>query len=108
MSNRRDKLNDRENLITIIQACEKIITYTDEMGWDDFSQSGCIIDACAMNCPVIGERAAKSSIKFKEEYGGLPWIELENFRHRAAHTYGTDTSISGSYGPLLSPTFLRP
>lgn len=91
MSNQRDKLNDRENLITIIQACEKIISYTEEIEWDDFSQRGYIVDACAMNCLVIGERAAKLSHEFKEEYNGLPWIELENFRHRAAHTYGTDT-----------------
>lgn len=40
---------------------------------------------------VMGERANKLSHEFKERYPGVPWIELENFRHRIAHTYGTLT-----------------
>ncbi len=91
MSDQRDKLNDRENILTIIQSCNKITSYTEGMGWEDFILDGCIVDACAMNCIVIGERASKLSYEFKQYYNGLPWKELENFRHRAAHIYGTDT-----------------
>lgn len=91
MSNQRDKLNDRDNILTIIQSCDKILSYTEGMEWDDFIQKSYIVDACAMNCLVIGERAAKLSYEFRQYYDGLPWIELENFRHRTAHIYGTDT-----------------
>lgn len=90
MSDQRDKLNDRENITTIIQACTRILSYTDGMGQGDFILNNCIVDACAMNCLVIGERASKLSYEFKQHYNGLPWIELENFRHKAAHIYGTD------------------
>lgn len=91
MSNQRDKLNDRENIATIIQSCEKILSYTNGMDWDDFILSSCTVDACAMNCLVIGERAVKLSYEFKQQYDGLPWVELENFRHKTAHIYGTDS-----------------
>ncbi len=87
----RDKLNDRENILTIIQSCERILSYTEGMDGEDFIQKNYIVDACAMNCLVIGERASKLSYEFKKHYDGLPWIELENFRHRTAHIYGTDS-----------------
>ena len=60
------------------------------MSWDDFIQKSYIVEACALNCMVMGERAHKLSYEFKHTYDGVPWIELENFRHRIAHTYGTD------------------
>ena len=65
MSNQRDKLNDRDNILTIIQSCDKILSYTEGMEWDDFIQKSYIVDACAMNCLVIGERAAKLSYEFR-------------------------------------------
>lgn len=91
MSNQRDKLNDLENVTTIVQACTRILSYTDGMDWDDFVLNNCIVDACAMNCLVIGERASKLSYEFKQHYNGLPWIELEDFSHRVANTYDTDS-----------------
>lgn len=54
VSNQRDKLNDRENILTIIQSCEKILSYTEGMDWEDFIHKSYIVDACAMNCLVIG------------------------------------------------------
>ena len=68
----RDKLNDRENILTIIQSCERILSYTEGMDGEDFIQKNYIVDACAMNCLVIGERASKLSYEFKKHYDGLP------------------------------------
>ena len=91
MSNQRDSQNDRENIITIINSCEKILSYTDGMDWDNFIEDSCVVEACALNCVVLGERAHKLTREFKQRYPGVPWIEMENFRHRIAHTYGTLT-----------------
>ena len=46
MSDQRDKLTDRDNLVTIIESCEKIVAYTDGMSWDDFIQKSYIVEAC--------------------------------------------------------------
>lgn len=91
MGDQRDTLTDHDNVLTIIESCEKIISYTDGMSWDDFIEKSYIVEACALNCMVMGERANKLSHEFKERYPGVPWVELENFRHRIAHTYGTLT-----------------
>ena len=44
MSNQRDKLNDRDNILTIIQSCDKILSYTEGMEWDDFIEKSYIVD----------------------------------------------------------------
>ena len=77
--------------LTIINSCEKILFYIDRMDWDDFVDDSRTVEACALNCMVLGERVNKLTREFKQRYPELPWMEIENFRHRIAHTYGTLT-----------------
>ena len=89
MGDQRDTLNDHENIVAIIESCERIIDYSAGMSKDEFMINGPIHDACAMNCIVIGERANKLSYEIKERYKGLDWSVIIRFRGRIAHTYGT-------------------
>lgn len=89
MGKYHDDLSDRENLVTIIQACDTIRDYIRDMDEDDFRTDQKTRDACLAQWIVIGERVAKLSDKIKEKNSDVPWKLIVGFKNRGSHSYGT-------------------
>jgi uncharacterized protein with HEPN domain len=53
------KRGDREFILDMILATEKILKYTKNISYDDFSKNDMIVDAVVRNIEIIGE-ATKS------------------------------------------------
>jgi len=79
---------DRLNLLSIIEAIEKIESYTLKINdADDFVNDKKSFDACLMNFIIIGEMVARLSDKFMEKYDDIQWNKIKALRNIAAHDY---------------------
>lgn len=66
------KRGDREFLMDIIIACEKILRYTGDMSYEDFRNNEMVIDAVVRNIEILGEASKNISEELKRKY---PQIE---------------------------------
>lgn len=78
----------------IIEAGNKIISYTAELSFDDFVGDDKTIDAVIRNFEIIGEAANRLPIDFKILHPEIEWHRIIGFRNRIVHDYfGIDHSI---------------
>ena len=78
----------------ILDAIDKIETYTSSVDFEMFSKNPMMIDAVLMNIAVIGEAAKKVPDEIKESYPEIPWKEISGMRDRIIHDYfGIDIEI---------------
>ncbi len=78
----------------IIESANKIIAYTDNMSFDEFTNDSKTIDAVIRNFEVIGEAANRLPDEYKEENKFIDWHKIRGFRNRIVHDYmGIDYSI---------------
>lgn len=78
----------------IIESANKIIAYTDNMSFDEFTNDNKTIDAVIRNFEVIGEAANRLPDEYKEENKFIDWHKIRGFRNRIVHDYmGIDYSI---------------
>ena len=79
---------DRDCLINIIEAIEKINNYTDSFGSaESFYNDSKSFDAVLMNFVVIGEMVSKLSNKFISEHSEIEWWKIKGLRNIVAHDY---------------------
>ena len=64
MGKYHDDLSDKENFLTIIDACDAVMEYIDGMSEREFMLDRRTRDACLAQWLVIGERCAKMSERF--------------------------------------------
>lgn len=83
MSNREIKLL----LEDIFEACQKILSYTAGMSYDDFINDDKTIDAVVRNFEVIGEAASRVPEDFRFEHPEIEWRRIIAFRNRVIHEY---------------------
>ena len=78
----------------ILDSCQKIIQYTNDMSFDDFSRDTKTIDAVIRNFEIIGEAANRLSEEFKDTHPEIDWHRIRGFRNRIVHDYmGVDYAI---------------
>ncbi len=78
----------------IIESANKIIAYTDNMSFDEFTNDSKTIDAVIRNFEVIGEAANRLPDEYKEGNKFIDWYKIRGFRNRIVHDYmGIDYSI---------------
>lgn len=78
----------------ILDASEKIISYTKEMSIDNFRIDDKTIDAVIRNFEIIGEAVNRLPDEFKIQYSEINWKRIRGFRNRIAHDYfGIDLNI---------------
>ncbi|ACI20093.1 HepT-like ribonuclease domain-containing protein [Dictyoglomus thermophilum] len=95
------KRGDREFLIDMLIACEKIIKYTKNLSYKDFQNNDMIIDAVVRNIEILGEASKNISKELKERYKEVGWREISKTRDKIIHFYfGVDLSIAKD--PLFS------
>lgn len=78
----------------IIDAIDKIISYVNEMSYDDFCNDFKTIDAVVRNYEIIGEAAKNVSVAIRNKYLEIPWKEMIGMRNKIIHEYfGVDMDI---------------
>lgn len=71
----------------ILEAINKIETYTQGMSFQEFCTNSMAIDAVIRNFEVIGEAAANIPEKITEKYTDCEWKEAIGFRNILIHNY---------------------
>ena len=83
-------MSEREIILLledILNASEKIISYTSEMSFNDFINDDKTIDAVVRNFEIIGEAANRVSEDFKSSHPEIEWRRMIGFRNRIIHEY---------------------
>lgn len=79
---------DKLNLLSILDATEKIIDYSyDYNSADNFYRNQRDFDAAMMNFIVIGEMVVRLSEAFIESHDQIDWYKIRGFRNIVAHNY---------------------
>ena len=90
MSKREPKLLVED----ILESCNKILAYTHDMSFEEFTSDSKTIDAVIRNFEIIGEAANRLPEDFKDANNKIDWHRLRGFRNRIVHDYmGIDYSI---------------
>ena len=90
----------------IIESANKILSYKENLSFEEFTIDSKTIDAVIRNFEIIGEAANRLSDDFKGKHEGVDWHRIRGFRNRIVHHYfGIDYSIvweiKESYLPSL-------
>jgi len=86
MSARRD---DGLFLGDILEAIERIESYTTGVGEAAFFDSNLLQDAVIRQLEIIGEAAKRLSPSFRSACPGVPWKDIIGMRAKLAHDYMT-------------------
>jgi len=90
MSERHPKLL----LSDILESAEKIIDYTQNLSYDEFTEDSKTIDAVIRNFEIIGEAANRLPDEIKEVHTEIDWYKIRGMRNRIVHNYfGLDYKI---------------
>jgi uncharacterized protein with HEPN domain len=78
----------------IIESANKILEYTSNLTFQEFTTDSKTIDAVIRNFEIIGEAANRLPEDFKEIHSNIDWHRIRGFRNRIVHDYfGIDYSI---------------
>ncbi len=78
---------DRERLVHMKQAIDKIMKYTEEVDFIEFEKNEMLQDAIFKNLEIIGEAAYKITNETKTLHPNIEWRKIEGLRHRLVHDY---------------------
>lgn len=87
---KKDDLRVPDYLAHILQAIERIGTYTDDMDEVGFLENEMVQDAVIRNIEIIGEAARnieKHHPEFASEHPNVPWEDMYWMRNRVSHGY---------------------
>jgi len=88
------KRTDKEFLLDMFFACEKIIKYTKHLDFEHFSEDEKTIDAVVRNIEILGEAVKNISADLKEKYPEVEWSMIARTRDKLIHSYfGLDIDI---------------
>ena len=71
----------------ILEAAKKILSYTEGMSFDDFTNDNKTIDAVVRNFEIIGEAANRVPQDFKSDHPEIEWRRMTGLRNRIIHEY---------------------
>jgi len=81
-------IKDRDCLLNIIEAIEKINDYSDSFdSAESFYKDSKSFDAVLMNFVVIGEMVSKLSDEFIRNHPEFEWWKIKGLRNIVAHDY---------------------
>jgi uncharacterized protein with HEPN domain len=83
--------NERERLLDILEAIERIEKYADE-GKEAFDEDELIQTWIVHHITIIGEACRTVSDDFQARYANIPWADIVGMRNILVHHYfGIDT-----------------
>ena len=93
----------------ILEAINKIETYTKGLSFKDFSGNKIVIDAVIRNLEIIGEAAKNLSIRIKSFHKEIPWKEMAGMKNKVIHEYfGVDLEIVWKTIKYSLPALTKP
>lgn len=91
----------------IIDSGNKILDYTSNLTFEDFTRDGKTIDAVIRNFEIIGEAANRLPEEFKDGHTEIDWHRIRGFRNRVVHDYfGIDYGIVWEIKTTFLPTLI--
>ena len=88
------KRDQRLFLDDILDAIDKIETYTTQMSYDEFKEKQMQKDAVFRNMEIIGEAVKNIKDKLKLEHKEVDWKGIAGMRDKITHGYfGIDTKV---------------
>ena len=88
------KMDNHLLIDDMLDSCRKIIAYTTDLTFEEFSKDDKTIDAVIRNFEIIGEAAGRLDNVFTSLYSHIPWRDLKDYRNRLIHEYfGVDIQI---------------
>jgi len=78
---------NREFILDISEACTRIISYTENMSYNEFLKNIKTQDAVLRNIEIIGEAVKNLSNIFKAENPEIEWRKIAGMRDRLIHFY---------------------
>lgn len=83
----REKIRDKERLLHIIEAIEKIQNHTPAINQENLKNDALIFYGIVKCIEIIGEAVYKLSSDFKESHPQTAWDDIEGMRHVLVHDY---------------------
>lgn len=78
----------------ILESAHKILSYTADQTFEEFTEDSKTVDAVIRNFEIIGEAANRLPEDFKDKFPDIDWHRIRGFRNRIVHDYfGIDYSI---------------
>jgi uncharacterized protein with HEPN domain len=92
----------------IIESANKILEYTSNLSFQEFTRDSKTIDAVIRNFEIIGEAANRLPEDFKDIHSKIDWHRIRGFRNRIVHDYfGIDYSIVWEIKESFLPNLIR-
>jgi uncharacterized protein with HEPN domain len=103
-------MSKREPFLLIedmLESATKILDYTQNLSFEEFTQDSKTIDAVIRNFEIIGEAANRLPEDFKNKYPDIDWYRIRGFRNRIVHDYfGIDYGIVWEIRESFLPTLI--
>ena len=80
-------MSDAEIIEKMISLSKKILSYIQNLDYDEFSKKEMIVEACAFNLGQLGELSHKLSSEFQNDYLNIPWKSIYGMRNKIIHDY---------------------
>lgn len=104
MSNRTPDLL----LEDILNSGEKILSYTNNLTFEQFLHDDKTMDAVIRNFEIIGEAANRLTDEFRDAHPLVDWHRIRGFRNRIVHDYmGIDYKIVWNIKEDFLPLFIE-
>ena len=78
---------DDAYLLDMLLAARKVLKFTRDITWDQFSADDLVQNAVMRQIQIIGEAARKVSLQYQQEHSEIPWNEIIGMRNRLVHEY---------------------
>ena len=86
--------NEQMYLLDIVNACQKILRFTDKYTYESLMQDVRTYDAVVRNLEIIGEAAKHISDEIRNQITNIEWRKIAGMRDMLAHDYfGIDNDI---------------
>ena len=83
----REKSRDKERLLHIQYAINRILQYTEGSTYDVFIHNSMMFYAVLMNISIIGEAANLLTQEFRDSHPETPWKLVRGMRNYLVHDY---------------------
>ncbi len=85
---------DKEFILDMYLACEKILEYTKGLSFEGFKKDSKTFDAVVRNIEILGEAVKNLSSELIKKHSNVEWSKIAKTRDKFIHFYfGIDTEV---------------